>query len=78
MPLIKCPDCGKEFSDQARACPNCGRPFGQHKSLLTKNLGVDGFVFGMMIVFGLFVAPQPYAILLIAAGLLLLVVKLIR
>lgn len=26
MALIKCPDCGKEFSDQAEACPNCGRP----------------------------------------------------
>ena len=26
MALIKCPDCGKEFSDQAPACPNCGRP----------------------------------------------------
>lgn len=26
MALIKCPDCGKEFSDQAVACPNCGRP----------------------------------------------------
>lgn len=27
MPLINCPDCKKEFSDQAKACPNCGRPF---------------------------------------------------
>ena len=26
MPLITCPDCGKEISDQAPACPNCGRP----------------------------------------------------
>ena len=26
MPLIKCPDCGKEHSDQAAACPECGRP----------------------------------------------------
>lgn len=26
MALIKCLDCGKEFSDQAPACPNCGRP----------------------------------------------------
>lgn len=26
MALLKCPDCGKEFSDQAAACPNCGRP----------------------------------------------------
>lgn len=26
MALIKCPECGKEFSDQAQACPICGYP----------------------------------------------------
>ena len=26
MPLIKCIDCGKEFSSYAKACPNCGCP----------------------------------------------------
>ena len=26
MPLIKCPDCEKEISDQAPTCPHCGRP----------------------------------------------------
>ena len=26
MSLIKCPDCGKEFSDKAPACIHCGRP----------------------------------------------------
>lgn len=26
MPMIKCPDCGKDISDQAPQCPNCGRP----------------------------------------------------
>jgi len=25
MALIKCPDCGKEFSEQAPTCPQCGR-----------------------------------------------------
>jgi predicted amidophosphoribosyltransferase len=29
MPLIQCPDCKKEISDQAPVCPNCGRPFSQ-------------------------------------------------
>lgn len=24
--LIKCPECGKEFSDKAPACPGCGCP----------------------------------------------------
>lgn len=27
MALIKCEDCGKEFSDKANACPNCGCPY---------------------------------------------------
>lgn len=26
MALIKCPECGKEFSDRASACPNCSCP----------------------------------------------------
>ncbi|MCI7099516.1 MAG: Zn-ribbon domain-containing protein [Lachnospiraceae bacterium] len=26
MALIKCSECGKEFSDRAAACPNCGCP----------------------------------------------------
>lgn len=26
MPLINCPDCGREISDQAPACVQCGRP----------------------------------------------------
>lgn len=26
MALIICPECGKEFSDKAKACPNCGCP----------------------------------------------------
>jgi len=24
MPLIKCPDCSRDFSDSAPACPQCG------------------------------------------------------
>lgn len=26
MALIKCPECGKDFSDKAVSCPNCGCP----------------------------------------------------
>ncbi len=29
MALIKCPECGKEISDQAKACPNCGCPINE-------------------------------------------------
>lgn len=31
MSLIKCPECGKEFSDRAVSCPNCGYPVPQKK-----------------------------------------------
>jgi uncharacterized membrane protein YvbJ len=26
MAMMKCIECGKEISDQARTCPNCGHP----------------------------------------------------
>ena len=29
MALIKCPECKKEFSNQAEKCPNCGCPVHQ-------------------------------------------------
>lgn len=28
MPMINCPECGKEISDLAEKCPNCGFPIG--------------------------------------------------
>ena len=29
MPLVPCPDCGREISASAPACPHCGRPMGE-------------------------------------------------
>lgn len=29
--LMRCPDCGKEISVQAKACPGCGRPTNKAK-----------------------------------------------
>jgi hypothetical protein len=29
VPLISCPDCGKQVSDRAPACIGCGRPIAQ-------------------------------------------------
>jgi uncharacterized membrane protein YvbJ len=29
MALIKCPECGKEISDQAIKCPKCGCPINE-------------------------------------------------
>ena len=30
MALIKCPECGKEISDKAKACPECGYELKQN------------------------------------------------
>lgn len=30
--LIKCPDCGRDVSDQATACPNCGHPIAGNEA----------------------------------------------
>lgn len=32
MALIKCGECGKEFSDKANACPNCACPIENNKN----------------------------------------------
>ena len=32
MALVKCPDCGREVSDQAPSCPNCGRPMAARRA----------------------------------------------
>lgn len=36
MALIKCPECGKEISDEAKICPNCGAKSEEKK--LTDNI----------------------------------------
>jgi zinc ribbon protein len=36
MPLIACPDCGKQISDQAPACPHCGYPISQKQHAIAK------------------------------------------
>lgn len=37
MALIKCPECGKEISDQAPACIHCGCPLGKTGEAESKN-----------------------------------------
>ena len=49
MALIKCEDCGKDFSDAAAACPNCGRP--NKPPAPTKRTGGGN---GCLIVIGIF------------------------
>ncbi|SEM59376.1 hypothetical protein SAMN04487770_15021 [Butyrivibrio sp. ob235] len=37
MALIKCPECGKEISDQAECCPSCGCPINEEPRIITNN-----------------------------------------
>lgn len=43
MPLIKCPDCGREVSEKAEACPGCGR------RMLKKSSGMGCFLLLLII-----------------------------
>lgn len=36
MALVKCPECGKEISSDAKACPNCGHPLTTPKKKMSK------------------------------------------
>ncbi len=57
MPLINCPDCGKQISDSAPNCPQCGRPMGLFSghAVQTKRKGgtFEGIGF-LLIVGGIF------------------------
>ena len=32
MALIKCPECGRDISDKAKACINCGYPLNEEQT----------------------------------------------
>lgn len=34
MALIKCPKCGKEFSEHANACPQCGMSINEIRPII--------------------------------------------
>jgi len=62
MPLITCPDCGREVSPRANACPNCGAPLmvGNQESpglkapiLNKRKIIIGSAVFCLSIVIGL-------------------------
>jgi len=51
MALMKCPDCGAEYSKKAEVCPQCGRPNKKKKgcatgclTLLVVFLGLSAFI----------------------------------
>ncbi len=47
MALIKCPECGKQISNQASSCPNCGYPIAsQPRGVKIRCLSDDRMVRG--------------------------------
>ena len=46
MPLVMCPDCGKEVSNEAAACPDCGRLFARRNRGIYIILGLFFGFFG--------------------------------
>lgn len=78
MALVKCPDCKSECSDVAPACPKCGRPLGGRKSLLTKDIGLGGAIYALMLIGGVVIGVQDWYIgwILASAGAILLFARL--
>ena len=70
MALIKCSECGKEISSNARSCPHCGNPTQNRKidvdkevSALKKVLIVGVIIFSIAIVgllIGIFIQSHTY------------------
>ena len=58
MALIICSDCGKDFSDLARACPHCGRPNAVPAPPISisgsNNFGVGFFLYFILLLAGIF------------------------
>ena len=52
MALIKCPECGKEISDQADRCPNCGykKPRTRKINFQKKHIAIFGGCFAVVVV----------------------------
>lgn len=53
MALVRCSDCGKEFSDKAKACPNCACPRSEEmeKVEVYENpnpIAITGFVLSLV------------------------------
>jgi len=55
MALIKCKECGKEISSDAKICPHCGKEL-QKSSILTKEYGCGGCLAAIVLIIILFIA----------------------
>lgn len=80
MALIKCPECGKEISDNAKVCPNCGRAL-KPSGAVSVLFGISCLIAALVVAFFLpsYLNPEsieqatefhtPYLIVLIIAAI---------
>lgn len=61
MALVKCPECGKEVSDNAKTCPNCGRAL-KNSVAVPVLLGISCLLAVLVIAFFLPVYLDPETI----------------
>jgi uncharacterized membrane protein YvbJ len=75
MPLIHCPDCGKQVSDSAHSCPNCAYPLSNLKNKTANNIPIiqknELVVTGYIMVFlSLLIFPVFFMIIGIIIGVI--------
>lgn len=78
MALVKCLECGKELSSDAKACPHCGAP---KLSSIGKSTGMINFtrIYGfLLIILGiwLYAAVSDSGFYVIIIGLALMIMKI--
>ncbi len=79
MPLIYCPDCGREVSDSAINCPNCAYPLSNLKNKNSRPIPIiqnnELVVIGYIVVFlSLFIFP----IFLMLIGLIIGIINITK
>jgi uncharacterized membrane protein YvbJ len=75
MPLIYCPDCGREVSDSAINCPNCAYPLSKLKNKNSRPIPIiqnnELVVTGYIIVFlSLFIFPILFMLIGLIIGII--------
>lgn len=73
MALIKCPECGKEISDNANKCPNCG-----NSMYVKKKHSPLGIVSAVMCGISIFCPMRGYSTMLALVSMVLAIIDLAK
>jgi len=78
MALVKCLECGKDISADAKACPNCGAPKLLSVGRSTGMIGFTRFYGLALIALGIWIAAavSNSGIIVIIFGIALMVMKI--